>query len=223
MTKKVLSRKGNMIITIFLLVISIIYTVLVKTVDVKAIGPDNSEVGFSKLNESFKNLVGYKESIYKITELLGLVILLLVAFYGINGLIQLIKNKSLKKVDRELIVLGVFYAVVLLTYVFFEKVVINYRPFIIDGSKEASYPSSHTMLALCVGISSLMISKKYMNRKYLKIFNIATIVIMSLVFIGRTISGVHWISDIIGGVLISMTLIMCFKTVLHWNRKTNSI
>jgi len=221
MTKKVLSNKGNIIITAFLAFISLIYTILVKTVDVKPIGPNDSSIGFSKMNDAFRNLIGSNMTIYKITEIFGLLILLIVAFYGVIGLIQLIKNKSIKEVDRDIILLGIFYVVVLIVYVFFEKCVINYRPIVIEGELEASYPSSHTMLALCVGISSLMVSKKYLNKKYSKIFNIITIVLMSVVFLGRTFSGVHWISDILGGVLISLTLLMCFKTVYVWKNKLN--
>lgn len=223
MTKKVLSKKGSIIITAFLAFIFLIYTILVKFVDVKQIGPNDSSVGFAGLNNAFKNLVGSNMTIYKISEILGYILLLIVAFYGIVGVIQLLKNKSIKKVDKELIILGAFYVLVLVMYVFFDKVVINYRPIIIEGELEPSYPSSHTMLSLCVGLSSLLISKRYVSGKYLKLFNIGTIVLMSLVLLLRTISGVHWISDIIGGILISLTLVMCFKTAYHWNRKVNSI
>ena len=98
-------------------------------------------------------------------------------------------------------------------YVVFEKVVINYRPILIDGELEASYPSSHTLLALCIGISSIIVSKNYVSDKYRKITNIVTIVLLLGVFVGRIVSGVHWISDIVGGVLISLTLLMYFYTL----------
>ena len=222
MSKQVMSKKGNIIISIFLTIVSVIYTLLVKYVDVKAIGPNNSKVGFSSLNDAFRNLVNSNMGIYKITELLGYIIILIVLVYGALGLIELIKNKSIKKVDRELIILGCFYGLVLITYVLFEKVIINYRPILIDNELEASYPSSHTILSLCIGISSIIVSKKYLNKKYLKITNTLTIVLMSLVLVGRMISGVHWISDIIGGIIISCTLLMYFKTAYYWNRKKTS-
>ena len=221
MTKKVLSRKGHIIITSFLAFIFVLYTILVKFVDVKPIGPNDSSVGFASLNNAFRNLVGSNMTLYKISEVFGYLLLLIVAYYGIIGAIQLFKTKDIKKVDREILLLGCFYVLVLIAYVFFEKVVINYRPIIIEGELEASYPSSHTMLSLCVGLSSLLVSKRYMNIKYLKIFNISTIVLMSLVLLLRTISGVHWISDIIGGILISLTLVMCFKTAYSWKRRVN--
>ena len=100
----------------------------------------------------------------------------------------------------------------LLVYVFFEKVIINYRPVLIDGELEASYPSSHTMLALCIGFSSFIISKKYVRKEYVNYFNGIVFALMICVLLGRIISGVHWISDIIGGIIISSTLIMYFYT-----------
>ena len=106
----------------------------------------------------------------------------------------------------------------MVVYIFFEKFSINYRPILIDGELEASYPSSHTILSLCVGLSSLIVSQKYFNKKYIKTINIITIVLMSLVLLTRIISGVHWISDIIGGIIISLTLLSYFKLAYFYKR-----
>ena len=163
-------KKKNIIICILLTIISIAYTFFVKTIDVQSIGPDNSNVGFATINETFSNIVGSNMLLYKITEVLGIIILLVVLMYGVIGIIQLIKRKSIKKVDKEIIILGIFYVAMLLVYVFFEKVIINYRPVLIDGELEASYPSSHTMLALCIGFSSFIISKKYVRKEYVNYF-----------------------------------------------------
>ena len=214
-------KKKNIIISIILTVVSVIYTFLVKNVDVKSIGPDNSKVGFATLNDSFRNFIGSNLTIYKITEVLGILILLIVLMYGLLGIYQLIKRKSILKVDKEIIILGIFYVLMLTVYVLFEKVEINYRPILIDGKLEASYPSSHTILALCIGISSFLISKKYIRKEYVTYFNVGTLALMTLIFLGRTISGVHWISDIIGGIIISATLIMYFYTAITYLKKDN--
>jgi len=212
-------KKKNIINSVILTVVSIVYTLLVKYVDVKDIGPNNSSVGFSHINGFFKNLISNHNAIYKISELLGYVILLLVVIYGCIGLYQLIKRKNLLKVDKEIIILGCFYVLMLIVYVFFEKVTINYRPVLIDGVLEASYPSSHTILSLCVGLSSLIVSQKYFNKKYIKKINMITIILMFLVVLTRFISGVHWFSDIIGGVIISFTLLSYFKIAYFWNKE----
>ncbi len=213
-----MKNKKNIIIAIVLTIISVVYTMLVKNVDVREIGPNNSSVGFGAVNESFKNLIGSSNAIYKISELLGYVILLLVIIYGCIGLYQLIKRKNILKVDREIIILGCFYVLMMVVYIFFEKCSINYRPILIDGELEASYPSSHTILSLCVGLSSLIVSQKYFNKKYIKTINIITIILMSLVLLTRIISGVHWISDIIGGIIISLTLLSYFKLAYFYKR-----
>lgn len=211
-------KKKNIIISVILTIVSIVYTLLVKNVDIKAIGPNNTSVGFGNINGLFKDLIGSHMAIYKISELLGLILLLLVAIYGCIGLYQLIKRKSLFKVDKEIIKLGCFYALMLVVYIVFEKVFINYRPVLMDGELEFSYPSSHTMLALCVGLSSLIVSKRYFNKKYIKTINLITVILMCLVLLTRIISGVHWFSDILGGVIISFTLLSYFQ-LAYFNKE----
>ena len=214
-----MKNKRNLILSLILTVVTAIYTFLVKNVDVAAIGPRNSSVGFSKLNYWFMKLIDYNMAIYKFTEIVGLIVLLIVVIYAIIGLLQLIKRKSIFKVDREIISLGILFVLMFVMYVFFEKFIINYRPVLIDNELEASFPSSHTVLAICTCISSLIVSKKYVPKKYLNMSTAITILLLIFVFAGRTISGVHWLSDIIGGVIISTTLLMYFYTILKYKSK----
>ena len=139
-------KKEKIMLPGVLTIISIIYTLLVKNIDVRSIGPKNSEVGFASLNDGFRNFIGHNMTIYKISEIAGYLLLLLVVMYGILGLRQLIKRKNIKKVDKEILILGGLYVAMLIVYVFFEKCIINYRPVLIDKVLEASYPSSHTIL-----------------------------------------------------------------------------
>ena len=215
--KKIKLTKDNkkLLTVIGLFIVCVLYTILVKYYDTNAIGPKNTVVGFSALNALFSNLTGYNEFFYKLTEVLGILVFVLVGYYGIIGLMQLIKRKSLLKVDKRLLFLGGFYVVMLLVYVLFEHVIINYRPFLIDKELEASYPSSHTMLALCVCLSSLLISKYYFNKKAVKIVNIITIILMFVLVIGRVLSGAHWITDIIGGIIISAFLVYLYDYLIN--------
>jgi undecaprenyl-diphosphatase len=105
-----------------------------------------------------------------------------------------------------------------IVYVLFEKVIINYRPILIDKVLEASYPSSHTVLAMCVAVSFVMISKKYFG-KFTKFLNFIVLTLLTLVLAGRIISGVHWLTDIVGGVLISCVLISMFNTLISIKEK----
>ena len=215
-----MKRKRNAFLCLIMTIMSVGYIYLVKTFDVGAIGPNNSKVGFSGINGWFKDLIGHNDLLYKIAEVLGIVTFGLVAMYALIGLYQLIKRKSLFKVDKKIILVGCFYVVVLVLYVLFDKIAINYRPILMDGKLEPSFPSSHTMLAICVCASSLIISKHFINRKYVKGLNIATIILMVSVVLCRLFSGVHWFSDIIGGIIISLTLVMYFKTVYDYIRNS---
>lgn len=207
-----MKNKKNILICILLVLLSIIYTLLVKYVDTSTIGPNGSVVGFSSLNSFVFNLTGNNMTLYKITEILGIIPILIALMYAVIGLIQVIDRKSLK-VDKELIALGILYIIVILIYVFFEKCIINYRPVIIDGVLEASYPSSHTLLSICICGSALLINKYlFNNKKIYKYINIISIISMVLIVLGRLLSGVHWASDIIGSIIISITLLKILET-----------
>lgn len=207
-----MKNKKNILICVLLVLISIIYTLLVKYVDTSIIGPNGSVVGFSSLNSFVFNLTGNNMTLYKITEILGIIPILIALMYAVIGLIQVIDRKSLK-VDKELIALGILYIIVILIYVFFEKCIINYRPVIIDGVLEASYPSSHTLLSICICGSALLINKYlFNNKKIYKYINIVSIISMVLIVLGRLLSGVHWASDIIGSIIISITLLKILET-----------
>lgn len=211
-------KKKNIILTSILLVIFGIYTYVVKTVNVKAIGPNKSKVGLATFNGWFHKIIGSNMKIYKVTEYLGYALLVIVTVFAIIGLIQLIKRKSLLKVDREVISMGILYAGMFAFYFLFEKLIINYRPILIDKVLEASYPSSHTMLAMCVGVSFCMVADKYFGKasKFLKFI---VLTLLTLVIAGRIISGVHWASDILGGVILSTVLISLFNTLIDVKKK----
>ena len=210
-----IKNKNKLIKVLLLLLISIIYTLLVKYYDTNAIGPKYTVVGFSSLNALFSNLTGYNPFFYKLTNILGYITFIIVIFYGIIGIKQLITKKNLLKVDKKIIFMGIFYILVLLVYILFEKIIINYRPIILEKELEASYPSSHTMLALCICLSSLIINKNYIkNKKILKIVNILIIILMLTLVIGRVLSGVHWISDIFGGIIISAFLVSIYDYLI---------
>lgn len=209
-------NKKNLLISGALILCAVLYTILVKFVDVRAIGPDSSSVGLASLNSFMFNLTGVNLIWYTITDWLGLIPILIALIYGLIGLVQIIKRKSLFKVDKEIMSLGILYIVIVVLYVFFEKFVINYRPILIDGYLEASYPSSHTLMAICISGSSLMINNHlFKGKKWAKVENIISVVTMILIVGGRLISGVHWLTDIIGAILISVALLWCFKSSLE--------
>lgn len=206
------------IVPIVLTIVSIVYTLVVKFVDVSSIGPKNSKVGLSTLNKGFRDFIGTNDIPKLISEITGYVLILLVVMYAVLGIRQLIKRKSIKKVDKEFIILGSFYVLMLIVFVLFEKCIINYRPVLENNALEASYPSSHTLLSLCVGFSAIMMNKKYIKPEYSSKFNLVVIILLIATLVFRVLSGVHWITDIIGGVIISATLLSYFYTAYTYKK-----
>lgn len=208
-------KRKNLIITILLLVSSIIFIVLLKNVDIKCDAVNNSCIGFATINQFIFNKIGVNMIWYTITEWLGIIPILISMVYAIIGLKQLIKRKRIKKVDPDIIILGIFYIVVMSIYILFEKYTINYRPIIMNGFLESSFPSSHTLMTICLCGSSIIINNRLLQNNFTKIVNIILIFIIIITIIGRLISGVHWFTDIIGGILISSFLLMLFYLILN--------
>lgn len=215
------NKKRNFLISGILLLIAITFTILVKVVDVKQIGVNNSSIGFATLNQFIFETTGVNMIWYHITDWLGLIPVFMAIVYAFIGLIQFIKRRSIFKVDKEIILLGLYYIIVIALYVFFEKVIINYRPILMNGFLEASYPSSHTLMTICICGSSILINKKLFNNKITKVINYLSIIIITIIVVGRLISGVHWFTDIIGGILISSGLLMTFYSLLSIINKEN--
>ena len=207
-------RRRSFCIAACMLAAFLLWTVAIQFVDVEAIGPQESSVGFATINRFIHNLTGVHMSLYTITDWLGLVPLMFVMGFGILGLIQWIKRKHLLKVDYSILVLGGFYIVVMAVYVLFEMLVVNYRPVLIDGILEASYPSSTTMLVMCVMPTAIMQFNARIKSTVLKHF-VASAIIAFIVFmvIGRLISGVHWFTDIVGGALLSAGLVLMYHSI----------
>ena len=216
-------RNKELLAGIMLLATFVSWTILIQHIDVQSAGPNGTEVGFATLNVWFHQRTGVHMLIYTITDWLGLVPIIVCMCIGCLGLAQLIRRRSLLRVDSDILLLGVYYVLVILGYLLFEMIPINYRPILINGHLEASYPSSTTLLVL-----SVMPTLKYqadrridnpMLKKAITFFVIAFSA--SMVF-GRLISGVHWATDILGSVFLSTGLFMIYRPMADYfvSRKT---
>ena len=198
---------GSSLLAAFLL-----WTLLIMRVDVQAVGPNGTVVGFATFNLWFHNLTGVHLTLYTITDWLGLVPIAVCLCFAALGAVQLVKRRSLFRVDRDIILLGLYYILVIFCYLFFEMVPINYRPILINGVLEASYPSSTTLLVL-----SVMPTLKYQTDRRIanpvirKAITLFVIVFAAFMVIGRLISGVHWVTDIAGSVFLSSGLFMIYR------------
>ena len=200
---------------LILIVAFVIWTILVLTVDVKPIGVNETDIGFATLNMWFHSLTGVNMTLYNITDWLGLIAIFACIFFGILGFVQFIKRKSLFKVDFSLIVLGGYYIIVILCYLIFEMIPINYRPVLINGFMEVSYPSSTTLLVLSVMPTvNFQVKIRLTNMTVKRIICFGSILFSTCMIAGRLISGVHWFTDIVGSVILSTGLFLSYKAIV---------
>ena len=217
---KIENRKNGYVALGFFIAF-ILWTVAIQIVDVRAIGPQDSSVGFATVNAFVHNLTGVHIHLYTVTDWLGLVPVGFAAGFAVLGLVQWIKRKHLLKVDHSLLVLGGFYVAVLIAYLVFERCVVNYRPILINGYLEASYPSSTTMLVLCVMSTAVMqINGRIRNGIFRRCVVTATVVFAAFMVIGRLVSGVHWFTDIVGGALLSAGLVKMYQIAVEMKKSS---
>ena len=208
-------NKKRFLLPASILIAFVLWTLAVSFIDVRALGPNGSSVGFTTVNRFVHELLGVHMTLYVITDWLSILPLCFILGFAVLGLVQWIKRRRILAVDLSILALGVFYIVVLALYLFFETVVINYRPVLIDGYLEASYPSSTTMLVLCVMPTAIMQFKERINNRVLARLVLALIIgFTAFMVIGRLVSGVHWFTDIIGGALLSSGLVMTYYSIV---------
>ncbi|MBR3319572.1 phosphatase PAP2 family protein [Candidatus Saccharibacteria bacterium] len=214
---------------------AVIFTVLVSTIGVNEVAVkdlsgntsgETTSLGFSAVNTAIRDMRGYSDEWYKISKYAGYLVFVPTAIFAVIGVYQLFKRRSLKKVDRELLLLVPFYAVVGVVYLIFEKLlVINYCPVLRDGMLKPSYPSSHTLLAMCFCCSAMMVIARLLRKGKAKLavaINALLTVLMLVTVVGRFLAGVHWLTDIIGGIFISSALLFFFATFLQHEPKTKT-
>ena len=210
--------KKTFAIGIISILIFILWTLIIQTIDVQPIGINSTNIGFSAFNSWFYQLTGVNMTLYTITDWFGLIPIFVCMVFAVIGFAQLVKRKSIIKVDFDIIILGVYYVAVIMCYLLFEMCPINYRPILIDGYMEASYPSSTTLLVLCVMPTLDFQANLRIKNDKIKVIICSFSGLFSLFMVaGRLISGVHWFTDIIGSILLSAGLFYIYKGIVLWN------
>ena len=204
-------KKYFLIGSIFVMMFALL-TILIMTVDVQPVGQNGTDIGFAGFNTTFHEMTGVNMLLYTITDWLGLVPILICMIFGGVGFIQLVKRKSLLKVDKDIIILGIYYIIVIMAYLIFEMIPINYRPIPIEGIMEASYPSSTTLLVLSVMPMLVDQTDRRISDSFIKkLIGIFAVLFSIFMVTGRLISGVHWFTDIMGSIILSIGLYYMYK------------
>ena len=204
--------KRELVVGVAFLATFALWTAMVQLVDVRPVGQNGTNVGFATLNTWFHGVTGVHMLLYVVTDWLGLVPVAVCLGFGVLGAVQLVRRRSLLRVDSDILLLGLHFALVAFAYLIFEMVPINYRPVPIDGVMEASYPSSTTLLVLGVmptlGFQVNRRCDGLVFRKAVWAFVVAFSVFMVA---GRLVSGVHWLTDIVGSILLAAGLLMLYR------------
>ena len=219
-----MKKKGKRLLILgsLFIIAFIIWTFLIQVIDVQQNGANGTNVGFATINGWFYDLTGVHMEIYHITDWLGLVPIFICLLFGGIGFVQLVKKRSIFKVDYDIIFLGLYYILVIFGYLLFEMIPINYRPILIEGFLEASYPSSTTLLVLCVMSTFVeQTNRRLINKTMKKMIKVFVICFSAFMVLGRLISGVHWLTDIVGSILLSVGLFCIYKAavLLCYNRE----
>ena len=198
----------------------LLWTWILCSIDLQPIGPNGSVVGLSKINALIHDLTGVHFSLYVLTDWLSLVPIVICIGFGMLGFWQWIQRKRIRKVDGDILLLGGYYLLVMVIFVFFENCIVNYRPVLIDGILEASYPSSTTLLVICVMSTAIMQFRlRIKNHDIKQVFAVSCRIFIVLMVILRFLSGVHWFSDIIGGILLSAALVTLYSAFVYPGEK----
>ncbi len=206
----------------------VIWTMLIQTVDVQPVGQNGTNIGFAGVNQWFHNLTGVHMTLYTVTDWLGLVPIAVCMGFGVLGLIQLVRRKNLFKVDSDILLLGGYYILVIAGYLIFEMIPIDYRPILIEGRMEASYPSSTTLLVVSVMPTlAFQVRRRVQKCGVRNTVHLCTAVFTLFMVVGRTVAGVHWLTDIIGALLLSAGLYLLYHGTVRlteehkWNSAKN--
>ena len=203
--------KKYFFISLFFFIVFILWTILLLFINVRDVGPNNSSIGLADINIYIHNKIGTNLFLYYLTDYLSIFPIFMMIVFFIFGLIQLLKRKSFLKVDFDIYLLGFFYLLLFFIYLFFEIFIINFRPILIEGLLEASYPSSTTLLVITsIGLTIIQNNLRNKNLKFKTFIKVFLYFYMFFMIFCRFISGVHWFTDILGGLFLSISLISLY-------------
>lgn len=209
--------KNGFLLTVILLVGFLIYTMCVMYVDAKPMGLDGTKIGFASLNVPIHQFLGFNKAFYYLSKGIGVITFIVAGFFAALTVIEMFIRKGIFKADQSLYALCVIYVLVIIAYVLFDKLAINFRPIDMGEGLEPSYPSTHTMLAVVVFVTGAIQLKYRLDESVIKRTVIIVLYALNgLMILFRMLSGVHWFTDILGGVIIGAVFISLYINMLSF-------
>lgn len=213
----------NFSITAALFVVFAVFTIIAKFVDTGLVLTTNTKIGLSSINKPIFDSIKISDAWGTVSTVLFLVAALVALALIVIGVREFIKTKQLSKVNHKILFLIGLYMLTVFFYFLFEILIVNYRPLLDEGLAKASYPSSHTLLVCVVCLSACFVVPDYIKNKPLKITIISLLILISLLTpVTRMLAGMHWFSDIIGSLLLSAALVMCYYSTTCLVKKSNT-
>lgn len=169
------------------------------------------------MNDAIFDFFGTNKTFDRISDILLVVMLAIVAGFALSGLAQLIKRKKFKKVDSEIVSMIPSLLLLVAIYFLFDKVwVLNYRPILVNGVAEASFPSTHTLIAVTVlGMTMMSLPRYIKNRKQRILIDVLALIAMAAMAFLRVASGMHWMTDVLGGIVFGIDLVLVYGGALR--------
>lgn len=210
-------KKRYLIISCASLLLFLLFLIMLYTVDVKNIGAGVTKVGLCFINNH--SFMASNASMWdKISDVCMYLGIGVIGALFILGVVQLIQRKNILKVDKEILVFGCLVVLMIIIWLFFDKVlIVNNRPILVDGKVECSFPSTHIMITSFALLSGSYYLFKKINKKHLTIIMyVASAIIVTICFLGRVLSGMHFLTDAVCGLLMGLFLFFSLLAILQF-------
>lgn len=197
---------------LILTAVFVVLTITVKYVDQKNIG--SQVIGWATINLWWRDIIGVRNFWQIASHIFAAITLIILVMFLVWQAIALLRRKSFRTMPRHWWFFDLTLIALALCYIVFQIMVINFRPLLIDGVAELSYPSSHVLLlATLWPVFILTLSREVKSRPWLRVASVIGIIVMTVGIIARLLSGYHWFTDIIGGIMLGAVLTCWYQAL----------
>ena len=216
-----MSKSVKWIICIWCFLYAVIMVIALKFESGVPIG-DLGSINLRALNNGFRGLFGYEQggyfrSLYLITEGLGVVSILACLFWTGMGIKDLIKYRDINDVDKSIFATWLLYVLALIVWRVTLKISVSYAPVSVHPKSAlvVSFPCGNTFLIIISMCSSIYLIGYFLEekKKLVLALRVACIAILALGIILRTISGVNWLTDILGAIGFAVPAVVLYSFI----------